>query len=234
LRTSWFRKIAQMSIKTFGVEKFGSPLFFPRCGQKSRRPGEINGSSFSKGSTKPFTSCSLLDKEVMGVTILSCRYPGPATLISFLLDFGGDDGALAEFPGRKIVVSLIQHWDGLQSPCSSSGLLRYDFLWRNGPLGFLESSYTPTAMILAQAVIATSDCHGINSAAHPGALAEKSSPAGPGFGEQHGSKYGFGFLVLREAKLPLLAGVMAGFWTESFPRSSFDHGRETSRDTPGC
>ena len=45
------------------------------------------------------------------------------------------------------------------------GLFVTIFLWRNGPLGFLEILYTPTAIILAQAVIATPIVTGITLAA---------------------------------------------------------------------
>ena len=45
------------------------------------------------------------------------------------------------------------------------GLFVTIFLWRNGPLGFFEILYTPTAMIIAQTVIATPIVMGITLAA---------------------------------------------------------------------
>ena len=45
------------------------------------------------------------------------------------------------------------------------GLFVTIFLWRNGPLGILGLLYTPSAMIIAQAVIATPIVMGITLAA---------------------------------------------------------------------
>ena len=45
------------------------------------------------------------------------------------------------------------------------GLFVTIFLWRNGPLGFLEILYTPTAIIIAQTIIATPIVMGISLAA---------------------------------------------------------------------
>jgi len=78
------------------------------------------------------------------------------------------------------VVSLINTGMGL--PPVVVGLFVTIFLWRNGPLGFLEILYTPAAMILAQAVIATPIVMGITLAAIqalPRNFACKSSLWGP-------------------------------------------------------
>ena len=100
----------------------------------------------------------------MGITFLSLQVSGIATLIS--LFFGVSTGvivALSRFPGRRIVISLINTGMGL--PPVVVGLFVTIFLWRNGPLGFFEILYTPTAMILAQTVIATPIVMGITLAA---------------------------------------------------------------------
>ncbi len=159
-----------------------------------------------EGIYKAFYLLFTLDKEVMGVTFLSLQISGTATLISLLAGISvGTTVALAEFPGRKFVVSLINTGMGL--PPVVVGLFVTIFLWRNGPLGFLEILYTPAAMILAQAVIATPIVMGITLAAIqalPRNLRLQILALGA-------TRIQMVWILVKEAKLPLLAGVMAGF-----------------------
>src|SRR4030042_1729671 len=117
-----------------------------------------------EGIKKAFWLLITFDPEVIRITFLSLRVSGTATLISLLIGISiGTTVALSEFSGRKIVVSLINTGMGL--PPVVVGLFVTIFLWRNGPLGFLGILYTPFAMILAQAVIATPIVMGISLAA---------------------------------------------------------------------
>src|SRR5512147_3269646 len=116
-----------------------------------------------EGVIQAFKLLITLDPEVLGITWLSLKVSGTATFIS--LFFGMSVGtvvALTQFPGRRFVVSLIN--TGMALPPVVVGLFVTIFLWRNGPLGFLEILYTPTAIILAQAVIATPIVTGITLA----------------------------------------------------------------------
>jgi tungstate transport system permease protein len=113
--------------------------------------------------------------------------------------------ALSEFRGRKIVVSLINTGMGL--PPVVVGLFVTIFLWRNGPLGFLGVLYTPTAMILAQVVIATPIVMGITLAAIQ-QLPKKLQLQILSLGA---TRLQMVWILIKEAKLPLLAAVMAGF-----------------------
>jgi tungstate transport system permease protein len=159
-----------------------------------------------EGIYKAFYLLFTLDPEVMGVTLLSLQISGTATLISLLAGISvGTTVALAEFPGRKFVVSLINTGMGL--PPVVVGLFVTIFLWRNGPLGFLGILYTPAAMILAQAVIATPIVMGITLAAIqalPRNLRLQILALGA-------TRIQMVWILVKEAKLPLLAGVMAGF-----------------------
>jgi tungstate transport system permease protein len=87
------------------------------------------------------------------------------------------------------------------------GLFISIFLWRSGPLGFLELIYTPTAMIVAQVVIAFPIVAGLTMASFQ-ALDPKLALQLLGIGA---SKSQLLWLLCKEAKLPLLAAVMAGF-----------------------
>jgi tungstate transport system permease protein len=159
-----------------------------------------------EGINKAFYLLFTLDPEVMGVTLLSLQISGTATFISLLVGISvGTTVALAEFPGRKFVVSLINTGMGL--PPVVVGLFVTIFLWRNGPLGFLGILYTPAAMILAQAVIATPIVMGITLAAIqalPRNLRLQILALGA-------TRIQMVWILVKEAKLPLLAGVMAGF-----------------------
>ena len=63
--------------------------------------------------------------------------------------------ALAIFPfrGRRVLVVLANAFFGL--PPVVVGLVLYLALSRSGPLGFLQLLYTPAAMVIAQATLAT-------------------------------------------------------------------------------
>jgi tungstate transport system permease protein len=159
-----------------------------------------------EGIKKAFWLLVTLDPEVLGITFLSLKVSGLATLISLLIGiFVGISVALARFPGKRIVVSLINTGMGL--PPVVVGLFVTIFLWRNGPLGFFGLLYTPAAMIIAQAVIATPIVMGITVAAIqqlPPKLRLQILALGA-------TRMQMVWLLIREARLPLLAAVMAGF-----------------------
>ncbi len=147
-----------------------------------------------------------LDPEVIGVTFLSLKVSVTATMISLV--FGVSVGvtlALSRFPGRRIIVSVIN--TGMALPPVVVGLFVTIFLWRNGPFGFLGILYTPLAMIIAQAIIATPIVMGISLAAIQ-QLPEKLRLQILALGA---TRFQMVWILIREAKLPLLAAVMAGF-----------------------
>ena len=158
------------------------------------------------GIRKAFWLLVTLDPEVMGITLLSLKISGSATLISVFTGVSvGAIVALTRFPGRRLAVSLINTGMGL--PPVVVGLFVTIFLWRNGPLGFLGILYTPTAMILAQAVIASPIVAGITLASiqHlPAKLRLQILALGA-------TRLQMIWILIKEARLPLLAAVMAGF-----------------------
>ena len=147
-----------------------------------------------------------LDPEVLRITWLSLKVSGLATLISGVLGLGlAVLMALNECPGKRLVIALVNTGMGL--PPVVVGLFVTVFLWRNGPLGFLGILYTPAAIILAQAVIATPIIAGLGLAAlqhlPPGLRLQILSLGA--------TRPQMVWLLLKEARLPLLAAVMAGF-----------------------
>ena len=90
-----------------------------------------------------------------------------ATLVSLLLGVPvGASLALTRFPGRSLLIGLVHTGMGL--PPVSVGLIISILLWRSGPLGYLRFLFTPTAMIIAQAAIATPIVAGLTLAAVKG------------------------------------------------------------------
>ncbi len=93
-----------------------------------------------------------LDSNLLEIVGLSLWVSGCAVLIAGLV--GVPVGALiaiSRFPGRSVVVVLLNALMGL--PPVVVGLAIYLLLSRAGPLGRFGILYTPTAMIIAQAVL---------------------------------------------------------------------------------
>jgi tungstate transport system permease protein len=146
------------------------------------------------------------DREIWGILWLSLQVSGTATLISLALGVpAGAALALARFPGRGLVVSLVNTGMGL--PPVVVGLFVTLLLWRGGPFGDLEILYTPAAIVVAQAVIAAPIVTGITLAA-VGQVPREFRLQLLGLGASRAQMV---WLVLREARLPMLAAVMAGF-----------------------
>ena len=67
-----------------------------------------------EGIIKAFSLIFTLDAEVLGITLLSLQISGTATLISLFIGVSvGTAVALTRFPGRQLVVSLINTGMGL-------------------------------------------------------------------------------------------------------------------------
>jgi tungstate transport system permease protein len=146
------------------------------------------------------------DTEVWAITWLSVKISGAATLVSLLLGIPLGIGlALLRFPGRGLVAALINTGMGL--PPVVVGLFISILLWRSGPLGFLDLIYTPQAMILAQVVIAFPIVAGLTMATFQ-TLDPNLALQLLGIGA---SKRQMVWLLCKEARLPLLAAIMAGF-----------------------
>jgi tungstate transport system permease protein len=147
-----------------------------------------------------------LDPEVLGITRLSLEVSGTATLLSVLV--GGALGtiiALNAFPGKKLLVSLVNTGMGL--PPVVVGLFVSILLWRNGPLGSLGLLYTPTAIVIAQTVIATPIVMGITI----GAMQSLAPALRIQILALGATRPQMVWILVKEARLPLMAAVMAGF-----------------------
>ena len=146
------------------------------------------------------------DPEVLAITRLSLVVSGAATSLSLVAGIPlGTVLALTRFPGRAMVVALVNTGMGL--PPVVVGLFVSILLWRQGLFGAWELLYTPTAMVLAQFVIACPVVAGLTLAAV--------QQVPPRFRLQMlalgASRPQLLWVLLRQARLPLLAACMAGF-----------------------
>jgi len=146
------------------------------------------------------------DPETWRITFLTLRVSGLATLISVLLGVpAGVLLALTRFPGRRVLISLVN--TGMALPPVVVGLWVSIFLWRSGPLGFLQLMYTPAAMVIAQTVIAAPVIAGFTLAGI-GQLDPQLAMQLTALGASRWQLYR---LLVREARLSILAAVIAGF-----------------------
>jgi tungstate transport system permease protein len=146
------------------------------------------------------------DEDTWAITGLTLRVSLAATAVAFLL--GAPVGmalALGRFRGRRVLLAVANTGMGL--PPVVVGLFVTVLLWRAGPLGSFGLLYTPTAMVIAQAAIATPIVLALTATAlqqvDPDFLVQMR-----GLGATRFRALG---ALLVEAKLPLLAAAMAGF-----------------------
>jgi tungstate transport system permease protein len=146
------------------------------------------------------------DPEVFQITGLSLRISALATVISLMLGLPlGTLLGLGRFPGRAFFLSLMNTGMGL--PPVVVGLAVAMSLWRSGPLGDWQLIYTPAAIVIAQVIIAFPVATGLTAAALQ-ALDPRLQLQLMGLGA---SRLQMIWLLWREARLPLLAALMAAF-----------------------
>jgi tungstate transport system permease protein len=91
--------------------------------------------------------------EFSGIVGLSLGVSVAATLAAVAVSLPlGTTLALYPFPGRRAIVVLVNAFFGL--PPVVVGLGLYLALSHSGPLGFLDLLFTPTAMVIAQTLLA--------------------------------------------------------------------------------
>src|SRR5512143_1395775 len=147
-----------------------------------------------------------LDPETLQITLLSLRISALATIISLAVGLPlGTLLGLGRFPGRRFLLSLMNTGMGL--PPVVVGLAVAMLLWRSGPLGDFRLIYTPAAIVIAQVIIAFPVATGLTAAALQ-ALDPRLRLQLLGLGA---SQLQMIWLLWREARLPLLAALMAAF-----------------------
>lgn len=159
-----------------------------------------------EGAVKALELLTSGDSDVFQVMTMTLFVSGTATAISVLLGLPlGLWLALVDFVGKQTLTSFINFGMGL--PPVVVGLFVSLFLWRSGPLGNLDLMYTPTAMILAEAIIAFPIVAGFSFAAiisiNPKLRWQLLSMGA--------TQWQANWLLIKEARLGLMAAIMAGF-----------------------
>jgi tungstate transport system permease protein len=159
-----------------------------------------------EGFTEAVRLIVTLDPEVLEITLLTLTVSGTATLISLAIGItAGSFLALQRFHGRSVAIAMVNTGMGL--PPVVVGLFVAIMLWRSGPFGELQIIYSPAAMVIAQTIIATPIITGFTTAA----LQSLDPRLRLQIMSLGASRLQMIWLLLKEARLPLLAAVMAGF-----------------------
>ena len=175
----------------------------PGEGDANRRP---RVELILRGIGQAFQMLFRGDPSVYSIALRSLEVSVPSILIALLIGVPvAAFVALTRFRGRQLVISLIN--TGMAWPPVVIGLIVALFLWRSGPLGFLDLIYTVRAMVIAQVLIATPIVTGLSLAAL--------QQLDQGFRLQILS-FGAGrtrlmLLLVREIRIPILAASMAAF-----------------------
>lgn len=109
---------------------------------------------FARSIVAAFTLIGEADPELLGIVALSVRVSLTASIVALLI--GAPFGAflaISRFRGRQVVIVLTNALLGL--PPVVVGLALYLLLSRSGPLGAAGLLFTPTAMMIAQTLLAT-------------------------------------------------------------------------------
>jgi len=162
--------------------------------------------SISSGFVQAFRLLVTLDPEIMEISSRTLQVSGIATLISVLIGLPiGTALALTRFFGRGLLVSVVNFGMGL--PPTVVGFFTWLLLMRYGPLGALGLLYSPTAMIIAQAVVASPIVTGFTLAAVQ-AINPKLRLQILSLGT---TRLQYLLLLLWESRPGILAAIIAGF-----------------------
>jgi tungstate transport system permease protein len=147
-----------------------------------------------------------LDPELLGIIGLSLRVSLAAVAVAALVALPlGALVALGRFPGRSAVVVVLNALMGL--PPVVVGLCVYLLLSRAGPLGEYGLLFTPSAMVLAQAILVAPLIAALARQAVVDLAAEYGDSL-PALGADRG---GLALTLLWEGRVRLLTAVLAGF-----------------------
>ncbi len=147
-----------------------------------------------------------LDRELLGIILLSLKVSGSALIIATLLGlplaaFLGFN----KFPLKGFFISVLHTFMGL--PPVVVGLFVYLLLSRSGPLGFLALLYTPSAMVIAQSILALPIVASLSYSAIVGVdpiIAQAARTLGA-------TPYQVSLTIIKEARFGIMSGVIAAF-----------------------
>lgn len=162
--------------------------------------------SITEGFKKAFALILSLDAELLGIIFLSLRVSGTALLIVSVIGIPLSAlVSLKKFPARGLLISVMNTFMGL--PPVVAGLFVYMMLSRSGPLGFMGLLYTPSAMIIAQTILAfpitVSLCHSAIINVNP-IIKQASKTLGA-------TPLQTSVTIIKEARYGIMSGIIAAF-----------------------
>ncbi|MDA8338593.1 MAG: ABC transporter permease [Nitrospiraceae bacterium] len=162
--------------------------------------------SIIEGFRKAFILIFNLDAELLGIIFLSLKVSGSALLVSAVIGIPlSAILGLKKFPAKGFVISLMNTFMGL--PPVVVGLFVYMMLSRSGPLGFMGLLYTPSAMVIAQTILAfpivASLCHSAIVGVDP-IIKQASMTLGA-------TPFQITITIIKEARYGIMSGVIAAF-----------------------
>ena len=158
-----------------------------------------------EGFTAAFRLIFTFNPELWRIIFLSLQVSGTALLLATALGLPvGACLALRRVPLRGLVISLLNTGMGL--PPVAAGLFLYLLLSRSGPLGFMGLLYTPTAMVIAQCILAFPIVASLSQAA----IAKVDPVIRQAAITLGATPIQESLAVVKEARYAIMAGVMAG------------------------
>jgi tungstate transport system permease protein len=147
-----------------------------------------------------------LNPEVVDTTMLSLQVSFTSVALASLVGIPlGAFTALNEFPGKRILVNIINTLMGL--PPVVVGLLVFLMVSRAGPLGTYGLLFPPTAMIIAQFILVTPIIIGLSISATR-AVDRSIIDTAVSMGA---TRFNTALLTINEAKQALAVAILAGF-----------------------
>lgn len=159
-----------------------------------------------EGITKAFSLIAGLDRELLSIIFLSLRVSGLALVIAACAGLAlGAIVSFSRFPARGLVITLMNTFMGL--PPVVAGLFLYLILSRSGPLGFMGLLYSPSAMVIAQSILAFPIVASLSHSAIVNVdpiIKQASQTLGA-------TPFQTSLNVMREARYGIMSGVIAAF-----------------------
>jgi tungstate transport system permease protein len=148
----------------------------------------------------------LSEPALLEVVALTFQVTGLALFIATAVGVPlGAVVGLTRFPGKQFVTLVL--YTGMGLPPVVVGLLVYLLLSRGGPLGTLDWLFTPSAMVVAQTIIAFPLVAALTMSAVEGVDPELRLQVRA----LGATRWQTGWTVLREARIGLTAAIVAAF-----------------------
>ena len=159
-----------------------------------------------EGFRQAFYLIFSFDREVFSAVLVSLRVSCTAIVFATIVGLPlGFWVAVKDFRGKRFITTVLNTLMAL--PTVVVGLTVYSFISRRGPLGSLNLLFTPHAMVMGQFILATPIIAALTISAIQ-SIDERVEATALTLGA---SKRQAALMVVREARVGLLAAVITGF-----------------------